>query len=113
MADCPGVRSVEINHLTGSVLMLHNAGPETIVEYAGFCDFFRYSGSNIHQRVSEGFSDLDKNVRKITGGDLDLGTAVFLALAGAGIYQIARGNLGTPAWYTAFWYAFGVFLKAK
>jgi hypothetical protein len=28
---------------------------------------------------------------------------------GAGIYQIARGNFAAPAWYTAFWYALGLF----
>jgi hypothetical protein len=35
-----------------------------------------------------------------------------MGLLGTGIYQIVRGNFGAPPWYTAFWYAFGVFTKS-
>lgn len=115
MADCPGVRSIDVNPLTGSVLVIHSVASDTIAEYARFCDFFSYNKAdlNIHQRVSESFSDFDNNMRNVTGGGLDIGTTAFLALLGAGIYEIARGNFGAPAWYTAFWYAFNVFLKSK
>ena len=35
----------------------------------------------------------------------------FGVLLALGIYQISRGNFMAPAWYTAFWYAFGVLTK--
>ncbi len=48
---------------------------------------------------------------QLTGGHLDLSGLVFFLLLGTGAYQIARGNFAAPPWYTAFWYAFGVFTK--
>jgi hypothetical protein len=49
---------------------------------------------------------------QFTGGWLDLPGMAFLLLLGIGIYQIRRGNIGLPPWYTAFWYAFGVYTKS-
>ena len=50
-------------------------------------------------------------VERLTGGSLDLPGALFFSLLGVGAYQILRGNFAAPPWYTAFWYAFGVFTK--
>jgi hypothetical protein len=47
----------------------------------------------------------------MTGGELDIPSVFFAALLISGIYQIARGNMAAPAWYTAFWYAFGIFSR--
>ncbi len=38
---------------------------------------------------------------------------IFLSLLISGIWQIARGNFAMPAWYTAFYYALGVFARAQ
>jgi len=35
-----------------------------------------------------------------------------LSLLGLGLYQILRGNFRAPPWYTAFWYALGIFTKS-
>lgn len=51
---------------------------------------------------------VDRSLRTITGGKIDLPSGIFLALLGTGIYQLARGRFITPPWYTAFWYAFGL-----
>jgi hypothetical protein len=56
--------------------------------------------------------DLDNALRGATGGEVDMAGAVFVALLASGIYEISRGNFALPAWYTAFWYAFGVFSKS-
>ncbi len=50
----------------------------------------------------------DGALRELSGGTVDLPGAVFLALIAGGAYQILRGRLPAPPWYTAFWYAFGL-----
>ncbi len=52
--------------------------------------------------VADTFRAYDKDLKKISGGELDIPSLVFLSLLISGIWQIARGNLGMPAWYTAF-----------
>lgn len=42
----------------------------------------------------------------------DLPGMAFLTLLGVGIYQLVRGNFAAPPWYTAFWYAMGIFTKS-
>jgi hypothetical protein len=55
---------------------------------------------------------MDAGLRRFTGGDVDLVSIVFIVLLFTGAYQIFRGNLRLPPWYTAFWYAFGLFTKS-
>jgi hypothetical protein len=43
---------------------------------------------------------------------VDLPGAVFLALLVFGAVELLRGNWRTPPWYTAFWYAFGLYSKS-
>lgn len=54
-------------------------------------------------------ASIDRSLRTVTGGKIDLPTGIFLGLLGSGIYQLARGRFSAPPWYTAFWYAFGLF----
>lgn len=54
---------------------------------------------------------LDGQVRRATQGQVDLATAIFVALVVFGLAEIAAGNFKRPPWYTAFWYSFGVFSK--
>jgi hypothetical protein len=67
----------------------------------------------IQQSVTRSFKSIDTKVKDYTQGTTDIGGLAFLALAGAGIYQISKGNFAAPAWYTAFWYALNVFLKTN
>jgi hypothetical protein len=43
---------------------------------------------------------------------LDLPGMIFLSLLAVGLWELAIGNFKRPPWYTAFWYAFGLFSKA-
>jgi hypothetical protein len=43
---------------------------------------------------------------------VDLPGMVFLSALLIGLYELARGNFRPPPWYTAFWYAFGVYSKS-
>jgi hypothetical protein len=66
----------------------------------------------ISRRVVEPLGSLSERIREFSGGTLDLAGMAFLALLFIGGYQIARGEFRAPPWYTAFWYALGVFTKS-
>jgi len=113
-----GVRSVEVNPLTGSVLINHESEAERIIETSMKAGLLSMGGpraipTHLHQRLSETFGDMDGALRRASANELDLGGVAFLALIGAGIYQISMGNLAAIPWYTAAWYAFNIFLKSN
>ncbi len=113
-----GIEMLEVNAVTGSVLFLHNLSVKDIAGYAQNNNIFslkrlNHSPSRVSEGITESFKEIDKKVRGITGEDMDTGTLAFLALLGTGIYQIGRGNFMAIPWYTAFWYAFNIFLKSQ
>jgi hypothetical protein len=68
---------------------------------------------SVAQATITSFKTLDEQIQKLSGGELDLPHTAFLTLVGVGIYQIARGKFGAPAWHVAFWYALNIFLKTQ
>lgn len=50
----------------------------------------------------------DRVLRSLTAGKIDLPSGIFLGLLASGLYQLARGRISQPPWYTALWYAFGL-----
>ncbi len=115
-----GIKGIEVNPLTGSVLFIHNANKDTITELAEAKSLFRLvekventEGSSLSSKISEAFKDLNKQVGSFTGREIDIPGIAFLGLLAVGIFQISRGNFTAPAWYTAFWYALNIFLKAQ
>lgn len=113
LAECPGVESAEVNPLTGSTLILHHTDAATIADYATRNDLFRFkpwkgSRKTLFESVEDILDDLNRRLRRVTGGEFDIPSLFFLVLLISGIYQIARGNIGAPAWYSAFWYATGI-----
>ncbi|MGC2423010.1 MAG: HMA2 domain-containing protein [Nitrospirota bacterium] len=109
------VAGVEINPVTGSVLVIHKTDTNSIIKLAESNKFFKLAQrrQQIANNLVESFKSLDDKLKSATDGELDLPTTSFLTLAGVGIYEIARGNFAAPAWYTAFWYALNIFLKAR
>ena len=124
LSRCAGIDRVEANALTGSVLFLHTlhtlhtVEAEVIAGYGDANHFFRLEKrkpqqTTISRSISETFKSLNKEVANFTGGEINLPGAAFLALLAMGIYQISRGNFVAIPWYTAFWYAMNIFLKAQ
>ena len=118
LSGCTGIDRVEANALTGSVLFIHTVETEVIAGYGDANHFFRLVKKQplqptISRRISETFKTMNKEVTDFTGGEIDIPGAVFLSLLAMGIYQISRGNFGAIPWYTAFWYAMNIFLKAQ
>jgi len=118
LSGCAGIDRVEANALIGSVLFLHTVDAEVIAGYGDANHVFRLEKreqqqTTMSRRISETFKSLNKEVANFTGGEINLPGAAFLALLAMGIYQISRGNFVAIPWYTAFWYAMNIFLKAQ
>lgn len=115
---CGQVTGVETNYLTGSALIFFSGDFASIARFAEKEGIFRLAdkkhnpNSVTHATVAT-YKRLDSQVKRLTGGEIDLPGATWLALVGAGVYQIVRGKFTAPAWYTAFWYGLNIFLKAK
>ncbi|MFI5304684.1 MAG: HMA2 domain-containing protein [Nitrospiria bacterium] len=123
----PGVQKIEINSLTGSILILHTFDPESLdvkelKAYTELNSLFRLEGGGpgpnrpslkIRKRFGETFQGLNQKMKDLTNEEIDLPTLAFMLLLGIGIYQIGAGNFAAPAWYVAFWYAMNIFLQAE
>jgi len=115
-AACPGVEEIKVNAQIGSALILGDTKVAT--DFAKKNELFHLKPVSRPRKtffagVADTFRSYDKNLRQITGGELDISSLVFLSLLISGIWQIAKGNLGMPAWYTAFYYALGVFTHTQ
>lgn len=114
--DLPGVESIETNPLTSSVLICHHADPRSL------CELIRQRSivnlkepsapTTVRQDIFRGFKTANTQISSLTGGKADLWDVAGLSLIGSGIYQMLKGNFAAPAWYTAFWYAFGILGRA-
>lgn len=117
MSECRGIETIEVNPVSGSILIVHASDIDKIAEYARDRNIFNLKNdtpdpADIHYTVSKAFKDINRKIKGITGGGMDIASTAFLTLLGLGVYQIIRGNFAAPAWYTAFWYALNIFLKS-
>lgn len=118
LAQCPGVSDVEVNWRTGSALLLTASPLSMVVKYGMTHGLFRLKPPTpVHKslvlNVTEAFKAYDRSLRNFTGGEIDIPSVIFLSLLISGVIQIARGNFVMPAWYTAFYYALGIFTRVK
>lgn len=114
LSECNGLTNIKVNPVSGSVLVYHSTNIVDILKFALKTQIFnpvdtKQKPFNLHSSISKVFGNLNKHFQGLTGGSIDIADAAFLSLLGLGIYQISRGNLSAPAWYTAFWYALGIF----
>jgi hypothetical protein len=118
LSGCEGIETVDVNPLTGSILINHKVNSETIAQYALANDLFSLKGiasfpAGLQRRISGTFKGIDTQLKTFTGGEIDIGGLAFLVLLGAGIYQLSIGNITALPWYGAFWYALNIFLKSS
>lgn len=117
LSGCPGVEEITVNPQIGSALILYTCKTKEIIEFAkekGLFHLKRVSRprKTLFGNVADTFRAYNKNLRQVTDGELDIPSLVFLSLLVSGVWQIAKGNLMMPAWYTAFYYALGIFTRA-
>jgi hypothetical protein len=110
---------VEVNPLTAGVLIVSQAGVSAVLDSSWPAEWLELRESRpvaanrpLAHNMVEGFRSLDSLVLEVSGGELDIPSLALIGLVGAGIYQITVGNFTAPAWYTAFWYAASIALKA-
>ncbi len=118
LSGCPGVGEIRVNPQTGSALISYECERKTIAEFARDNDLFLLKRSTPRRKtlfgnVADTFQGYNRYLRKLTGGEVDIPSLVFVSLLISGMWQIARGNLAMPAWYTAFYYALGVFTRSQ
>ena len=107
------------NALTGSVLIVDKQiDVDKIAAFAKDRQLFDLSDQNgtrspmTTQLVSH-LENLNINIRKLTTGEMDLAGILLLFLLIAGLTELLRGKIQMPPWYTAFWYAFGIYELAS
>jgi hypothetical protein len=109
---------VHVNALTGSVLIVDSGiDLKALANYASRERLFTLEHrlarvQPLGRTVFAPVLDLNRKISGFTDGAVDFPGLIFLALCGFGIYEILRGNFKPPPWYTAFWYAFGIFTKS-
>ncbi len=117
LLECDGLNNIKVNPVSGSILVHHSTNIGNISQFALNTKIFNLVNNDqkpfdLHSNISKVFGNLNKHFQGLTGGSIDIADVAFLSLLGLGIYQISRGNLSAPAWYTAFWYALGIFSKS-
>ena len=116
LSSLPGVENIEVNPVTGSILLIHSLDSESVADFLKAQQLLKVRPGkdfNFHQEVTRVFNAADRQVTGFIGGGINLGALAFLGLVGAGVYQILRGNFAAIPWYSAFWYGLSIFLKSK
>ncbi len=128
LSQVEGVRRVQANPSTGSLLLLYDPqllSLEQLYQAARAADVTLVIPATpaapdsagelttLAQRINSAIGRLDQTVFGFTGGTLDLRTLFPLGLATAALRQIATsgGNLAAAPWYVLLWYSFESFTK--
>lgn len=97
LAGCPGVKLVETNVRTGSVLLRHSGKLDSVLEFARERELFEpMTGARARDAlvdVRRSIRQLDAKLDQRTGGEWSLNGLLFYGLLGASAYQVFRGDL--------------------
>jgi hypothetical protein len=115
---CPGVRNARGNPKTASLLIQFECDLADLAVYAQTHRLFSLRHAEPHRRtlfgsVARSFDSYNRDLLKWTGGEFDIPSLVFVSLVISGLIQLYRGSVAMPAWYTAFYYALGVFSRSQ
>ncbi len=117
-ADAFPALSVQVNAVTGSLLLAGDC-----IVFDDVADLGRSKAlfelaplKNAQRSMALSFTAplhaANHQIMQLSSGRVDLPGAVFFALLVFGAAELLRGNWRTPPWYTAFWYAFGLYSKS-
>lgn len=114
LSKCAGVDHLQVNPLTGSLLMLHHIDVPAISRYAEENELFKLvpiaPSAPVSAQIASHFSALDQRLQLFSGGKIDLSSTAFFGLTMAGLFQLLRRNIW-PAGLTLLWYAASVLPK--
>lgn len=111
------IEVIRVNAFTGSILFHGRQATESAVaEFGSVNDLFAIYAAlpapSLAKRISAPLTTCNRSLQQWSAGQIDLPGAFFILLLFIALFEIARGRFRTPPWYTAFWYAFGLFTKA-
>lgn len=117
LMQCPGVERVEANPLTASILVLPGIGTAELAKYAKTKRLFQFAAQDslsppVTEMLAANFRGLNQELRRLSGGVVDIGTLAFAALVTGAIIQWQKGHILGPA-STLFWYAAGLLLMTR
>jgi hypothetical protein len=109
LAQCPGVERVLVNPLTGSVLLEPVTDLAVLTAFAETERLFRLTPARslappFTEQLAERFDALNDQLRRASGGGIDLGAVGFIALVTLAAVQWQRGNVLGPT-TTLLWSA--------
>lgn len=114
---CEGIKTIDVNPVTGSILFTHTIDFKILKEYAAEKNLFTLkmnsSQTLFNSRIKARFNTLDNRIKTLTGREIDIPGIAFLTLLGLGISQVTAGKAQAMPWHAAFWYALNVFLMKK
>lgn len=116
-AQKSAIQLTQVNAVTGSLLFQGtNATPDGAASFGRDNQLYVVAPAlpapPMAKRITAPLTAVDKGIRDVSAGQIDLPAALFILLLFTAIYEIASGRFKAPPWYTAFWYAFGLFTKA-
>ena len=116
LADRFQPRRLEANPGTGSLLVVdEELDIDAVISFARTEKLFQLEAVHpapLARSATEPLRGLSAMLKESTLGHLDLPTLAFFGLIGVGTVQLLRNGLRSPPWYTAFWYAMGIYLKS-
>jgi hypothetical protein len=106
LSAAPEVERVDVNPITGSVLVHHRGELAALFALAGEHALFELSTlpERPQDLLRQQASALDAQLQELTGQSLDLRSAALALLMTVGVVQLLRGQFAAPA-VTVFWYA--------
>lgn len=112
LAQVEGVRGVETNASTASLLVRHDGPTGALLERIRGLGLVRLdtlepSEPPMRERLAGRLARLDRDLARATRGELDLEGAALLGLLLLALVQAARGRLVGPA-LSLLWYARGL-----
>jgi hypothetical protein len=112
LARCDGVRSVDVNAKTASVLVVHATDFDTLTTWAAEHELFvleipEPAAVPASAQFADRLAAVDTRVHHLSGGLVDGRAVAFVALVAAAGWQLLRGN-AWPAAGSLVWYAFSV-----
>jgi peptidoglycan/LPS O-acetylase OafA/YrhL len=113
-AQIPTVERIEANPVTGSILLVPGVDPAALGAHAERAGLLRITleavgGSPLTEQLAAGFQGVNRGLRRMTGGALDLASVGVVGLLAAAVVQWNRGHVLGPA-ATLLWYAVGLLL---
>ena len=121
LAACPGILSIEVNPGTGSILLLHQTTVREIADYARSRNVLSFDAqtsvkvpsAELRRNLGDTFKSVDRQIKSLTSGDMDLSGLAVAALVVAGTVQLLSGNGGAIPWFAAYWYAYHLYSRTK